>query len=323
MKFSYYIFESDSFDPCRNLAIEEYLLSKTENAVILYLWQNQNTVVIGKNQNPWIECRTALLQQEGGTLVRRLSGGGAVFHDLGNLNFTFLVPRNCFDETKQFCVILDALAALGIDAEFTGRNDMTANGRKFSGNAYYKNSRTAYHHGTLLVDADLEKLGRYLSPSKAKLQSKGVDSVRSRVVNLKELNPEITVASLKAALIHAFAFLYRPPERLILTKEDEEIIDSLTEKYRSWDWTFGRKIPFTLSAEERFPWGSIRLELAADKGIITDVRVFSDAMDDTVAPRLEEALRNQMLAKESVHRAIDASVPEFSADLQMLMDAII
>jgi hypothetical protein len=106
-------------------------------------------------------------------------------------------------------------------------------------------------------------------------------------------------------------------------KEDEEIIDSLTEKYRSWDWTFGRKIPFTLSAEERFPWGSIRLELAADKGIITDVRIFSDAMDDTVAPRLEEALRNQMLAKESVHRAIDASVPEFSADLQMLIDAII
>ena len=110
---------------------------------------------------------------------------------------------------------------------------------------------------------------------------------------------------------------------LILTKEDEEIIDSLTEKYRSWDWTFGRKIPFTLSAEERFPWGSIRLELAADKGIITDVRVFSDAMDDTVAPRLEEALRNQMLAKESVHRAIDASVPEFSADLHTVMDAII
>lgn len=322
MKFSYYIFESDSFDPARNLAIEEYLLSKTENAVILYLWQNQNTVVIGKNQNPWMECRTALLQQEGGTLVRRLSGGGAVFHDLGNLNFTFLVPRDCFDETTQFSVILEALAALGIDAEFTGRNDMTVNGRKFSGNAYYKNSRTAYHHGTLMVDADLEKLGRYLSPSKAKLQSKGVDSVRSRVVNLKELNPEITVASLKAALIHAFAFLYRPPERLILTKEDEELIDSLTEKYRSWDWTFGRKIPFTLSAEERFPWGSIRLELAADKGIITDVRVFSDAMDDTLPLRLEKILIGCPLNFMEMHCALCRVAPELDADFQILLRSI-
>lgn len=318
----FYTYESDSFDPCRNLAIEEFLLTKAEDAVILYLWQNENTVVIGKNQNPWNECRTALLQQEGGTLVRRLSGGGAVFHDLGNLNFTFLVPRDCFDETKQFCVILDALAALGIDAEFTGRNDMTVNGRKFSGNAYYKNSRTAYHHGTLMVDANLDKLGRYLSPSRAKLQSKGVDSVRSRVVNLKEVNPEITVAALKVALINGFAFLSRAPERLILTEEDEAVIDSLTEKYRSWDWTYGRKIPFTLSAEERFPWGSIRLELAAEKGIITDARVYSDAMDDTLPPRLEEKLSGSPLTPEALVSAAAAAAPEYARDLALLTGQI-
>ena len=318
----FYTYESDSFDPCRNLAIEEYLLTKAENAVILYLWQNQNTVVIGKNQNPWNECRTALLQQEGGTLVRRLSGGGAVFHDLGNLNFTFLVPRDCFDETWQFSVILEGLAALGIDAEFTGRNDMTVNGRKFSGNAYYKNSRTAYHHGTLMVDANLDKLGRYLSPSRAKLQSKGVDSVRSRVVNLKEVNPEITVAALKVALINGFAFLSRAPERLILTAEDEAVIDSLTEKYRSWDWTYGRKIPFTLSAEDRFPWGSIRLELAADKGIITDARVYSDAMDDTLAPRLEEKLSGCPLTPDALASAAAAAAPEYARDLALLTGQI-
>ena len=319
-----FVYESQSLDGFTNLATDEWFLYHIGGEdLVLHFYQNQNAVIIGKNQNPWMECRTALLQQEGGTLVRRLSGGGAVFHDLGNLNFTFLVPREDFDETRQFSVILEGLSTLGVHAEFTGRNDMTVDGRKFSGNAYYKNSRTAYHHGTLMVDANLDKLSRYLSPSRAKLQSKGVYSVRSRVVNLKEINPEITVAALKAALINGFAFLYRAPERLILTEEDEAVIDSLTEKYRSWDWTYGRKIPFTLSAEERFPWGSIRLELAAEKGIITDARVFSDAMDDTLPPRLEEALRNQRLTRVCLHDAIDASAPELASDLQVLTDAII
>ena len=195
------LYESNSLDPYLNLATEQHLMETVEeDACILFLWQNQNTVVIGKNQNAWKECRTTLLNEEGGVLARRLSGGGAVFHDLGNLNFTFLVPQAEYDLDRQFTVIKEAVNMLGLNTERSGRNDVLAEGRKFSGNAFYKNGKQAYHHGTLLVDVDMDKLGRYLNPSKAKLPAKGVDSVRSRVVNLKELNSQITIASLKNAM---------------------------------------------------------------------------------------------------------------------------
>ena len=203
------LYESSGYDPHRNLAIEQHLLEQVKpGQCILYLWQNQNTVVIGRNQNAWKECRTSLLEEEGGHLARRLSGGGAVFHDLGNLNFTFLVSRADYDLDRQFSVIQEAVRSFGIPAEKSGRNDVLSAGRKFSGNAFYRNGTQAYHHGTLLVDVDMQKMGRYLNPSKAKLQSKGVDSVRSRVVNLKEMNPEVTIESLKAAMGQAFSKVY-------------------------------------------------------------------------------------------------------------------
>ena len=198
-------YESGSFDPFLNLAMEQHLLETVASGCcLLYLWQNENTVVIGKNQNPWAECRASLLEEEGGHLARRLSGGGAVFHDLGNLNFTFLVPTTDYDLQKQQRVLLEACRSFGIPAELSGRNDLTADGRKFSGNAFYHNGPRSYHHGTLLVDVDGAKLQRYLTPTKAKLETKGVPSVRSRVVNLKELCPTIPIDSLKRALVAAF-----------------------------------------------------------------------------------------------------------------------
>ena len=200
------IYESEGFDPHRNLAIEQHLLeSVLGGCCLLYLWRNERTVVIGRNQNAWAECRTALLSEEGGTLARRLSGGGAVYHDLGNLNFTFLMRTWDYDLARQLSVIRRACAVCGIETEISGRNDLLADGRKFSGNAFYHHEGRSYHHGTLLVDVDGEAMKRYLSPSKAKLEAKGVESVRSRVVNLKELNPAIAVETLKAAMKTAFA----------------------------------------------------------------------------------------------------------------------
>ena len=294
------LYESSSFDPYRNLAVEQTLLESVEEGqCILYLWQNENTVVIGRNQNPWKECNISLLEAEGGHLARRLSGGGAVFHDLGNLNFTFLLRQEDFDTGRQLKVIQAALKSFGIDTEISGRNDLTANGQKFSGNAYYKNGVQAYHHGTLLVSADMGKLSRYLTPSKAKLQSKGVDSVRSRVVNLKELNPRITIERLKTALAEAFSQVYGLPVSLLSNPEPDRI-GELTERNRSWEWNFGQKMPFTMECQDRFPWGSIQIQLEIRHGIIQSAMVWTDAMDFRLAPQIRQILTGCTFTKEAL-----------------------
>ena len=317
------ICQSDGFDPYRNLALEQVLLEGVrEGECILYLWQNENTVVIGRNQNPWKECLTALLEQEGGRLARRLSGGGAVFHDLGNLNFTFLMPQQEYDLDRQLTVIQEAVASFGIPAERSGRNDILADGRKFSGNAFYKNGHQAYHHGTLLVDADLGKLSRYLTPSKAKLQSKGVDSVRSRVGNLRECCPEITIEGLKIALIQAFSQVYGlHTEPLELSDADLLRMDALTQRNRSWEWNFGKKIPFTMECEERFPWGTLQICLQIDNGVIQDVRLWSDAMDWALAPGVQQRLCGCRFTREAVRSVLDISVPE-ERDIADLLEKI-
>ena len=316
------LYESNSFDPYWNLAVEEYLLETVEeDACILFLWQNQNTVVIGKNQNPWKECRTALLNDEGGHLARRLSGGGAVFHDLGNLNFTFLLPQSEYDLDRQFAVIAEAMALLGLNAERSGRNDMLVNSRKFSGNAFYKNGKQAYHHGTLLVDVDMEKLGRYLNPSKAKLQAKGVDSVRSRVVNLRELNPEITIDTLKRAMAEAFRNVYGLPcSKLDDTALDLQAIEVLRNRNMSWEWNFGQKLPFSVELEDRFPWGGIQICMQIQNGVINAAKVYSDAMDWSVAPFLEAALVGCRYEKNDLLEAVPANM-ENGDDIRRLIEA--
>ena len=318
------VYESGSVDPFRNLAVEQALLEGVrEGQCVLYLWQNENTVVIGRNQNPWKECKTALLEQVGGCMARRLSGGGAVFHDMGNLNYTFLMPQEEFDLDRQLAVIQKAAADLGIPVEKSGRNDLLAGGRKFSGNAFYKNGKQAYHHGTLLVDVDMEKLGRYLSPSKAKLEAKGVDSVRSRVVNLRTLNGSVTVDSLKNALKAAFSQVYGLPVSYIPEADpDPQRVRELTERNRSWEWNYGQKLPFTLSCEGRFCWGSVELRLQVEGGVIRRAVVYSDAMDWALAKRMEEMLAGCRLEPQSLAECPAESGPERDCIQLLLKNAL-
>ena len=317
------IFESDSFDPYFNLAVEKHLMDITPaGGCVLYLWQNRNTVVIGRNQNPWLECRTSLLEQEDGRLARRLSGGGAVFHDLGNLNFTFIMRKEDYDLDKQVSVIQKACALAGIVAEKSGRNDLLADGRKFSGNAFYQNSTHAYHHGTLMVDVDKEKLGRYLSPPKAKLEAKGVASVRSRVVNLKELAPELTVDAMKAYMRAAFCEIYGMDAKPVMLT-DGAAIEALQAEYGSWEHLYGSPLPFSFQCEDHFSWGHIQLQLYAKDGHITGAKVYSDSMDWTLAQILQTALTDCRFEAAAIQAAIEGTslTPEVCRDLcQMIAE---
>ena len=229
------IITSSILDPWYNLALEEFLLKHVrENEIILYLWQNDNTVVVGKNQNCWKECKCRELEMDGGKLARRLSGGGAVYHDLGNLNFTFVMDKELYNLEKQLKVIIKALQNTGIDAEFSGRNDITVKGKKFSGNAFYNTKNTVLHHGTLLINSDFSKLAAYLQVSREKIQSKGVESVQSRVINLKEVNSSITLEEVISNLKSTFIQLYGGNGEVLEINSFEEEINTLYNKYSSW-----------------------------------------------------------------------------------------
>lgn len=286
------IYISNSFDPYLNLATEKYLLDiLPENTCTLYLWQNENTVVIGRNQNPWAECNCPLLEKEGGKVARRLSGGGAVFHDLGNLNFTFLCSEDSYDLSRQLQVIREACRLAGIETELSGRNDILADNRKFSGNAFYNSKGRAYHHGTLMVCADTEKMQRYLTPSKAKLEAKGVKSVRSRVVNLSEFSPSLTCEEMKKHMICAFEKVYNLKASFLSTTDIHQI-NALAESYKSEDYIYGGSAPFTFSCDKSFSWGQLQLQLDVKDGIINGVNVFTDSMDFTLSQKLQSALLN-------------------------------
>lgn len=280
-------------NPHRNLAIEEYLTDTVPaDTCILYLWQNRHTVVIGRNQNAWAECRTQELSHDGGTLARRLSGGGAVYHDMGNLNFTFSMRTADYDLHRQQSVIVEACRLLGIPAEISGRNDVVTNGCKFSGNSFYSHNGCSFHNGTLLVQVDMENLGKYLTPSKVKLQSKGVASVRSRVINLCELKPSLTIDDMAQAMVKAFEAVYGlPAKRLCAEDLDEAEIAHRYARFSSYDWNYGRSVPCSFSCAERFPWGEVTLELQVKDGLCADAVVYSDAMDESFAAPLAEAFR--------------------------------
>jgi lipoate-protein ligase A len=293
-------------DPYQNLALEEYLLNKVQdNECILYLWQNERTVVIGKNQNPWKECRIAELEADGGRLVRRLSGGGAVFHDLGNLNFTFLVAKGNYSVERQLDVILEAVRQLGIPADKTGRNDISVEGRKFSGNAFYSDGHHNYHHGTILVNVDMSMLSHYLNVSRDKLVSKGVESVRSRVTNLTEYDNTLTIDIMKKKLISAFGNVYGLlPEQMERSEIDPLELNQLAQKFSSWEWLYGRKLEFNYSMSSRFGWGDIDIRLDIQSGIIKECTAYSDSLETDLFEQLSEVWKNCPFSSAEMIKAL-------------------
>ena len=276
---------SDQTEPYWNIAVENFLVESAE-CVMLYLWRNRRTVVIGQNQNPYSEVNVEALEADGGFLMRRKTGGGAVYHDDGNLNFSFVVPKALYDQQRQFSVIQRAVESFGLHTELSGRNDILAEGRKFSGNAFSKGRVNDLHHGTLLISGDMSDLAHYLKPKPAKLQKHGVASVRSRVVNLAELNPAITPESIAPRLKEAFLSEYSEYSENSENSDFSEIIKrpevrALHDHFASPEWKYGRWRTFTAQHSAQFDWGGVELALTVDesRGIITDVQLASDALD--------------------------------------------
>ncbi len=219
---------SDSYDPWFNLAVEECIFRQMPATQrVLFLWRNADTVVIGRAQNPWKECNTRRMEEDHVRLARRSSGGGAVFHDLGNTCFTFMAGKPEYDKTVSTAIVLAALNSLGVTAEASGRNDLVvktdSGDRKVSGSAYRETMDRGFHHGTLLLNADLSRLANYLNPDQKKLQAKGITSVRGRVANLVELLPGITHQQVCEAIQEAFFSHYG--ERV-----DAEVISPTTRR---------------------------------------------------------------------------------------------
>ncbi len=292
---SNYFIQTYTYNPWQNLAVEKYLSGRIKKGdIIFYLWQNDHTVVIGRNQNAIRECRAQLLEEEGGCLARRTTGGGAVYHDLGNLCFTFLASPEKYNLERQLKVIQHACRKFGVETHFSGRNDViTEEGFKFSGNAFSKTAQCRIQHGTLMVNVDMEQLGRYLTPSKEKMKAKGVKSVQSRVCNLKDLNPDVTTDGMRQALRESFEELYGGFEELDLAVLDNQEVKDTYALYSSWEWRFGKSPECETSYRRRFDWGELEIYLKLNAMRISEIMVFSDMLDVELPGTIEKLLKGK------------------------------
>lgn len=300
-----YFYLSNSPDGWQNLATDEWFLDHmAPDELILYLYINHNAVIIGKNQNPWKECNLSAMDEDGVQLVRRVTGGGAVFHDAGNLNFSFIGGSERYDQDKQFHMILRAIQSLGIPCEFSGRNDLLSDGRKFSGNAFCKRGGNSQHHGTLLVSADMTRLQNYLQVDPRKLQSKGVSSVRSRVCNLTEFRPDLSVPILVSALKQAYRKSYGDYIEWQPAGKEAEEIAGYYQKHSSWDWRVGQTPQFDIELDHRFDWGGIQLLLRLNDGRISSLDIYSDAMDAELPGVLQGLLEGTKFSSQELTEAL-------------------
>lgn len=313
------VYIATSHDCAANLAGEAYLI-KEDLEHVLYLYINDPCIVIGRFQNPYSECNLERMDEDGVQLVRRRSGGGAVYHDQGNLCFTLIGNKDSSTKEENFALILEGLKKLGIDAELSGRNDILSQGKKISGNAFQTTTTKFCHHGTLLITSDLSVMANYLTPSSTKLASKAVKSVASRVGNLSEVKKDITTKEVEEALIEAFCDKYGPTH---VTPIDFKQLAEAQADYH----IFGdrnqilEKTPlFSHFLRHRFSWGECSIHLDVHKTKITQVRLFTDSLDTSLPERIVEKLEGLTYAKSAL---LEANLDCDDVDVQELLSYVI
>ncbi|PCH40972.1 Lipoyltransferase and lipoate-protein ligase [Wolfiporia cocos MD-104 SS10] len=319
------IYVSTSTDPYFNLSLEDWLFRHAPHrAPLLLLYRDRPCVVFGRNQNPWKEVNLRAAREAGVPFIRRRSGGGTVYHDLGNTNFSIHLPRTSFDRHATAQVVLRAVCALGIDASVNDRNDicvgtykMSARGRHVSGSAYKIVNNRAYHHGTMLLSTRLDLLGDLLRANKTTRQdtihTKGVESVRSPVRNLQQFNPSIVHDEFVSAVVNAFREEYGVDEPICTVEEDEgttgiEYIRTGMAELPSWDWAFGQTPEFTHTLQRTFQWGELTAEIHSKHGIILACALTTSGNVDPALKAQLEGLAGQL--KEQKYAFVDeAALP--------------
>lgn len=263
-----------------NLAYEYCLMnqmtSMRPDETVFYLWQNKDTVVVGRNQNPYKECDIAALKNLGIELVRRVTGGGAVYHDLGNLNYSFICHKEFYSMEKIFSCILEALESLGVPCRLSGRNDILLDGRKISGSAFYQKKDIVLHHGTLMVNVDIERMKACLTPNKAKLNSKGISSVEARVGNVADIRGNIDIAKVKEALFHISRKYFDVASETVLI--DEMFFQEMTQKFSSEEWTYGNYPKDYETVSGKFSWGTVVMGFVIKGTVIERCYIESDSL---------------------------------------------
>lgn len=297
-------------DPRINLAIEEYALKNLdidESYLLFYI--NEPSIIIGKNQNTIEEINTDYVEKQGLHVVRRLSGGGAVYHDLGNLNFSFITKDDgdSFHNFKKFTEpVIEALNKLGFKAELSGRNDILAEGRKISGNAQFSTRGRMFSHGTLLFDSEMENVVSALRVKKDKIESKGIKSIRSRVANISEfLEGKLTIEEFRSTLLK-YIFNDSDVEEYVLTDEDWDRIHALSkERYQNWDWNYGKSPSFNLQHSHRFPVGQIDVRLEVRKGTIENCKIYGDFFGVGNVDEIEEKLTGTRYERSEIEHVLE------------------
>ncbi len=306
--------ELTTTDPAFNLAAEEYVFDSLSRYYAYFmLWQNRPSVIIGRHQNTLAEVNEEYIRENGISVIRRLSGGGAVYHDLGNLNFTFIRDGESSRlDLAVFCEpVAAALRELGVPAQVNGRNDITVEGQKISGNAQYVREGRVMHHGTLLFSADLSAAGRALTPSAKKLRGKGVASVRSRITTVSKYMPEgVTLSDFKELLLQKL-FAGQPMERYELTEEDLAVIEGLrADRYATRQWNYGESPPCDLLYTDRIEGcGTVELRFTVKKGLISKARFHGDFFTEQDLAPLEALFAGLPPEKDAILRALSSIDP--------------
>lgn len=311
-----YIFISDSLDPYYNLSLEEHLLNSIKaNEIILLFYRNEDSIIIGKNQNPWVECNKSIFDNNDINIVRRLSGGGTVFHDIGNLNYSFISDKNIYKKELFRKIIINSLQNFDISIHEDNRDNLFFNNKKFSGTAYCFKRNTCMHHGTFLINSNLDKLSRYLKRKSSNINTNSTKSVQAKVINLQTVKHNLNHEKIQNSIIKTFSNHYNIKSLKRYRLQSKDNISLLYNKYSSWHWNYGHTPKFSINFFEDFTWGNFKIEFSIRNGYIFTINLFSNIPLKEISQLFNTILHGSIFSKQNLLNKITELLHNYKNNL--------